>query len=72
MTHKIGDGWASRRWRDGERLYVENDFVTMVYVATEDESKHGLGLHGEDQMCVIYISPAAAAPWASCVTNGES
>lgn len=59
-----------KRWRDGERLYVENDLVTMVYVATEDRSKHGLGLHGEDKMCVIYISPTAAAPWAS-LPNGE-
>jgi hypothetical protein len=59
-----------RRWRDGERLYAENDLVTMVYVVTEDVSKHGLGLHGEDQMCVIYIPRVAAAPWAS-VTNGD-
>lgn len=64
-------GEPTKRWREGDRLYLSNDWVTMVYVATDDESKHGLGLHGEDQMCVIYISPTAAAPWASCVTNGE-
>lgn len=59
-----------KRWRDGDRLYVANDLVTMVYVVTEDSSKHGLGLHGEDQMCVIYIPPAAATPWFS-LPNGE-
>jgi len=64
------DFGPTRRWRDGERLYVENAFATMVYVVTDDSSKHGLGLHGDDEMFVIYIPPAAAAPWLS-ITNGD-
>jgi len=60
-----------RRWRDGERLYCGNDVLTMVYVATEDKTKLGLRLHGDDQMFVIYITPTEAQPWASALTNGE-
>lgn len=61
------DAWFGKvvRWRDGERLYARNDFVTLVYVATDDASKIGqLGLHGDDQMCVKFIDRAAADKWA--------
>ena len=53
-----------RRWRDGERLWAENDWVTMVYVVTDDTELVGsVGLHGEDQMCVEFISPQTAELW---------
>jgi hypothetical protein len=52
------------RWRDGERFYLKNDFVTMVYVATDDAEQVGqLGLHGDDQMCVKFIDRETAEKW---------
>lgn len=60
------DAWFGKvfRWCDGQRLYSKNDFVTMVYVATDDAEKVGqLGLHGEDQMCVQFIDQATAEKW---------
>lgn len=60
------DAWFGKvvRWRDGERLYSKNDFVTLVYVATDDAEKVGhLGLHGDDEMCVKFIDRATADRW---------
>lgn len=60
------DAWFGKvvRWCDGERLYAKNDFVTMVYVATDDAEKVGqLGLHGPDQMVVKFVDRAAADRW---------
>jgi hypothetical protein len=60
------DPWYGKviRWRDGERLYTKNDFVTLVCVATDDPEKVGrLGLHGDDQMCVKFIDQATADKW---------
>lgn len=63
MTEKPWYG-KTFRWRDGERLYSKNDFVTLAYVATDDPEKVGqLGLHGEDQMVVRFIERAAADKW---------
>jgi hypothetical protein len=55
-----------RRWKDGERLWAENDFATVVSVATDDPAKltgWRLGLHGPDQMCVGYITREEAKAW---------
>jgi hypothetical protein len=60
------EAWFGKvvRWRDGGRLYAKNDFVTMVYVATDDSEKVGqLGLHGSDQMVVKFIDQATADKW---------
>lgn len=60
------DAWFGKviRWRDGERRYSKNDFVTLVYVATDDPEKVGqLGLHGDDKMVVQFIDQATADKW---------
>lgn len=60
------EAWFGKviRWRDGDRLYSKNDFVTLVSVATDDPEKVGkLGLHGDDQMCVMFIDQATADKW---------
>lgn len=38
------------RWRDGERYYAKNDFVTLTYVVTDDPGERfmrdGIGIAG--------------------------
>lgn len=54
----------TRRWRDGDILHAENDFISGAYVVTDDKSKVGeLGFHGPRELCVEYISPEAAKVW---------
>lgn len=53
-----------RRWKDGDRLWAENDWVRGVYVVTAEPDKVGsIGLHGPDQMCVEFISEDKALLW---------
>lgn len=59
MTKKLDLG-PVKRWRDGDIIFVENDWIRMAYVETDDPSKVGtLGLHGPDRMCVEYIARRA-------------
>lgn len=62
----MAGAWAGKviRWRDGERYYAKNDFVTLVYVVTDDPEKmRRLGLHGDDKIVVEFIDQAAADRW---------
>jgi hypothetical protein len=53
-----------RRWKEGDVLWAENDFIRMAYAVTDDTDLVGsIGLHGPDQLCVEYISPTTAALW---------
>lgn len=62
----MAGAWAGKvvRWRDGERYYAKNDFVTLAYVVTDDPGKlRRLGLHGDDKMVVEFIDQATADRW---------
>lgn len=57
-----------RRWKEGDILYAENDFVRMAYVVTDDHEKLSgwrLGLHpyGDTEICVGYITHDQAKAW---------
>lgn len=54
-----------RRWKEGDILFAENDWISGAFVVTDDREKIGqLGLHpyGADQMCGIMAqTPQARA-----------
>ncbi len=53
-----------RRWKDGDILYAENDWLLMAYVVTDDVSKlDALKIHGPDEVFVQLISADQAEPW---------
>lgn len=53
-----------RRWKEGDRLFAENDWFRGAYVVTDNRSKVGsMGLHGPDQICVEFISAEKGKLW---------
>lgn len=66
----------TRRWREGDILFAENDWVLTAVVVTDDPKKlegWRMGLHpyGEDQMCVGYITAEHAKAWDGCEDLGK-
>jgi hypothetical protein len=70
----------TRRWKDGDVLWAENDFCRIAYVPTDDPAKLAgwrMGLHGPEKLCVSYITLDQAKLWESLpdsngVRKGES
>ena len=55
-------GEPPRKWREGDILYAENDWVRMAFVVTDDLTKLGqMGWHND--ICVEYISADTAKLW---------
>lgn len=55
-----------RRWREGDILYAENDWLRMAFVATDDESKWGKpDWYGPKQIGIEYIPIETAKRWDS-------
>jgi hypothetical protein len=53
-----------KRWKTGDILWAENDFVRGVYVVASDPRKVGtLGFHGPDEICVEFISEDQGHLW---------
>lgn len=66
----------TRRWREGDILFAENDWVKTADVVSDDPKKLGglgLGLHpyGDSQMCVGYITAEQAKAWGGCEDLGK-
>lgn len=53
-----------KRWKDGDILHAENDFISGAFVVTDDQSKIGeLCFHGPRELCVEYINAKTAKLW---------
>lgn len=66
MNTRMLFGGETRRWKDGEILWAENDIMTAAYVATDDE--HMIGTvgwhhHGVTEIWVEYVSRDHAHSW---------
>jgi hypothetical protein len=67
---KMSDFGPVRRWREGDVLFAENDWISAAYVATDDPEKltgWRMGWHPYDgtEICVEYITPEQAKAWDS-------
>ena len=62
------------RWQEDDILHVENDFVSLAYVYTDDPAKVGTcGWHGRRQIWVEYIArPYAQGYYPLNVTNHQT
>lgn len=59
---------VTRRWREGDILFAENDWISGAFVVTDDPEKmRGLGLgwhpYKDTQICVEYITAEQAKAW---------
>lgn len=56
-----------RRWKEGNVLFAENDFIKMAYAVTKVPEKIGtLGWYGKGQnaICVEFISESVSHAWS--------
>lgn len=56
-----------RRWREGNILFAENDFIRGAYMVIDDQAKFeglfGMGFEGPRQICVEYITAEVGKLW---------